>query len=67
MKKSDFVKKIFNTSCENCPIQEYCKIAKTFSCSMTAKRYFEIVSRGKEDVAWHTLETAWNFGLTHRA
>lgn len=64
MKKSDFVGKILKTPCEQCPIQGYCKIVKTLSCNMTARIYFSKISRGKEDVPWHTLEMALNLGLT---
>lgn len=64
MKKSDFVRKIFKTPCEQCPIQGYCKIAKTLSCTMTARSYFSKISRGKESVPWHTLEMVLNLGLT---
>ena len=64
MNESAFIIKIFNTTCEDCPIQGYCKIAKTFSCRMTAKSFFNKVIKGKEDVAWRTLETALNLGLT---
>lgn len=66
MNRAQFVTKIMNTPCEKCPIQGYCKIAKTFSCNMTARQYFKLISQGKEDVPWHTLEMAWNFGLTSR-
>ena len=67
MKRSDFVTKILATPCEKCPIEGYCRIAKTFSCNMTARTYFNIIAKGKEELPWHTLETAWNFGLTRRA
>ena len=41
MEKVEFVRFIFNGSCERCPIEDFCSLCKSIMCHSTAKQYYE--------------------------
>lgn len=67
MKKSEFVARLFETPCESCPIQIFCRASRTFSCSSTARKYYDLVSNGEEGLQWPTLETESNLDSMAKA
>lgn len=50
MTSNEFALKILYIDCSKCPIQDFCKNSKTFSCMSTAKRYYRIVKLRKGSI-----------------
>lgn len=40
LNKREFIKHIYDTPCDVCPIAVYCKEVSTISCTSTAAHYF---------------------------
>ena len=40
MTKAEFVKMIFQTPCEKCPISIYCKMCVAITCCQVARKYY---------------------------
>ena len=40
MTKAEFIKLIFQTPCEKCPISIYCKMCVAITCCQVARKYY---------------------------
>lgn len=60
MEKAEFIKKIFYTPCEECPIEGYCKLCKSFSCTSTARQYYYHIINFRGCFAWPLKRTEFN-------
>lgn len=52
LNKREFIRHIYDTPCDVCPIAVYCKEVFTISCTSTAAHYFNTHSKEGEGVKW---------------
>lgn len=57
MEKAEFIKKVFTTPCEQCPIDLYCECSKAQACHIVASDYYDTVISWKGVFVCPTKET----------